>query len=161
MDSVDLRIIKRLMENSQLPFTEIAKELGISSDTVRRRFQKMKKEKIIQRATIRVDLKTCGFQGSMLLLVKTNAGVNLDKFFDKFANMRNVIVVSQMVGDYDFSVLCVISSMADVAYFQNKLKEMDEIKECDLSISTEFLLTSHSSFPNLEFYNKSISNIKW
>jgi len=48
MDDADLRIIETLVKNSRASFRRIAKQTGLSTDTVMRRYKRLEKEGKIQ-----------------------------------------------------------------------------------------------------------------
>ncbi len=51
-DFLDVEILKMLKVNSRMPNTEIARELGISEGTVRRRINRMIKAGVIKKFTV-------------------------------------------------------------------------------------------------------------
>jgi len=72
MDEIDLRIIRELTKDAQTPFLRIAKKLGVSPETVRTRYRKMKEEGTIKRCSISINLSRIGYQGKVFLMI-TNA----------------------------------------------------------------------------------------
>ena len=55
IDETDKKLISILMENSRKSFKDIAKELGMSVITVRKRVQKLVDEGIIKKFTITLN----------------------------------------------------------------------------------------------------------
>ncbi|PVX25918.1 MAG: hypothetical protein CW691_03140, partial [Candidatus Bathyarchaeum sp.] len=60
MDKLDLKIIKKLMADSRTPFSKISSELGVSTDTVIRRYNKLKETGTIQ-PILNVDIFKLGY----------------------------------------------------------------------------------------------------
>jgi DNA-binding Lrp family transcriptional regulator len=48
MNAVDVQILIELMADAQTPFSHIAKKIGVSHETVRKRYERMKKEGTIK-----------------------------------------------------------------------------------------------------------------
>ena len=61
LDDVDHKILDLLIDNSRIPFTDIAKKLLISAGTVHVRVKKMEEFGIIQDASLALDYKKLGY----------------------------------------------------------------------------------------------------
>ena len=61
LDDVDHKILDLLIDNSRIPFTDIAKKLLISAGTVHVRVKKMEEFGIIQGASLALDYKKLGY----------------------------------------------------------------------------------------------------
>ena len=61
-DDLDYKILKELAANSRIPITEMMKKLNISSKTIRKRIQRLKKTGIIQGFRIQLDYLKLGYQ---------------------------------------------------------------------------------------------------
>ena len=62
LDEIDLRIIELLMEDGRRPYTEMAKKLGLSESTVRKRVQALVEEGVIRRFTVEVEPSKLGLR---------------------------------------------------------------------------------------------------
>ena len=101
MDSTDLAIIRLLMVDAQTPFSKIAKDLGIGTDTVIRRYRRLEDEGVIHYPSIIVNVEKCGYEGLVFCFISTLPGADISKIYDKLAQMTNVVVVVTTIGDYD------------------------------------------------------------
>ncbi len=61
LDDKDLMIINMLKENSRIPYTDIARRLGISDVAVLKRIRKLEQLGVIKKYTIVVDPKKLGY----------------------------------------------------------------------------------------------------
>ena len=61
LDDVDHKILDLLIDNSRIPFTDVAKKLLISAGTVHVRVKKMEEFGIIQGASLALDYKKLGY----------------------------------------------------------------------------------------------------
>lgn len=61
IDDIDHQILDMLIENTRIPFTDIAKKLFISAGTVHVRVKKMEDEGIIQGSTLTLDYQKLGY----------------------------------------------------------------------------------------------------
>jgi len=61
IDEKDLKIIKLLQENSRIPYTELAKRVGISDVAIIKRIKKLEKQGVIRKYTIVIDPRKLGY----------------------------------------------------------------------------------------------------
>ncbi|HDQ06502.1 MAG TPA: AsnC family transcriptional regulator [Candidatus Bathyarchaeota archaeon] len=57
MDETDSLIIKRMTEDARMSFRKIAKELGVSPDTVISRYRKLEEKGVIRGSTVVINQK--------------------------------------------------------------------------------------------------------
>ncbi|MEM1574686.1 MAG: AsnC family transcriptional regulator [Nitrososphaerota archaeon] len=97
MDEIDNKILEILKENPREKYVKIAKKIGLSEGTVRRRIKKMLENGIIKRFTIELSLETEG-----IVLVKTNP-LKTKEIIEKIKKVSERIF--EVSGDYDIAVL--------------------------------------------------------
>lgn len=61
LDEIDHQILDMLIDNTRIPFTDIAKKLVISAGTVHVRVKKMEEAGIIQGSSLTLDYKKLGY----------------------------------------------------------------------------------------------------
>ncbi|HBL79332.1 MAG TPA: transcriptional regulator, partial [Aequorivita sp.] len=61
LDDIDHKILDLLIDNTRIPFTDIAKKLEISAGTVHVRVKKMEEAGIITGSSLQVDYKKLGY----------------------------------------------------------------------------------------------------
>ncbi len=156
MDCVDLKIIGLLMQDSQMPFSKIAKTLDLGVDTVIRRYSRLKNDGVIHSASVIVNLKKCGFTGHVFFLVNTLAGAEPQKMYDELVKITNVLTVVHTIGDYDLLLHCIYSDMDNLTQLQKVLSKVSGIQYMSIiGISaTDFI----PHFPSIDYYSKAISN---
>ncbi len=86
IDDKGKKILEILKEDSRTPYTEIAKEVGVSEATVRKRIGKMKEKGVIDRFTIKLDPSSLGFDMVTLL----GLDVEPEHFLDAIEEMREI-----------------------------------------------------------------------
>ena len=68
MDKLDFEIIRRLIDNSRTPFSKISSELGVSTDTIIRRYNRLKETGAIK-PTINVNIFKIGYDVRVWYLI--------------------------------------------------------------------------------------------
>ncbi|WP_423792207.1 winged helix-turn-helix transcriptional regulator [Methanocaldococcus indicus] len=76
MDEKDLKILKILMENGRMSYTEIAKKLNTSESSIRKRVKKMEEEGIIKGYSVIIDPSKLGYN----VVALTGFDTEPDKF---------------------------------------------------------------------------------
>ncbi len=97
LDDMDKRIIEILVKDARTPYTNIAKELGISEATVRKRVSKLIKGGIIKRFT--VEIGESGMEA--IVLIKVRSGYNIPEIAKAISEMDNVAKACEVTGEYD------------------------------------------------------------
>lgn len=125
-DSKDLKIIEILKNNAREPIKDIAKKTGIRPSTVHQRIQRLIKNKVIEKFTIRLNNKSMGENFIAFMLIK---GTTSDYITDKFLNTKNVKEVFGVTGEYDVMVKLKFKDVVEFNDFIIKFrKEMKSIQ---------------------------------
>ena len=61
LDEIDYKVLDLLIDNSRIPYTDIAKKLLISAGTVHVRIKKMEDAGIISGSSLKLDYKKLGY----------------------------------------------------------------------------------------------------
>ena len=104
MDKLDSEIMDKLMHDSRVSFRKIAKELGVSTDTVMRRFNKLKKDGTIK-PTLLVNIFKIGYEASVWYMISLRPQVNISSAVDDISKIADVTMIIKAVGDYDLLVI--------------------------------------------------------
>ncbi len=114
LDVYDLRILKVLEDNAELPLNEIGKKVGIlSASAVSKRISRLKEDGYIERVTAKLNYEKLGFNFSTMTLMRAKYRKNYaDVLGKKLAMMPDIVSVYNTLGDADFLV-CTINRNKD------------------------------------------------
>jgi len=99
MDELDLRIIELLLEDGRRPYTEMAKRLGLSESTVRKRVQALVKEGVIRRFTVEVEPSKMGLRTVAIVGVDVEPP-RLLEVAQRLSELREARWVATSTGDH-------------------------------------------------------------
>ena len=150
MDNIDQEILKVLMKNPTESFSSVAETVGVSVQTVIKRYNAMKNNEIILGENTNVNLSKVGFSGKVFLLIKGSIDFDSTAVTEKVSKQPNVFLTSEMVGSFDLLAMALVKSVADVKNLVSTIGKMHGVKE------VEFTLTTDTTFPVTEHY----ANIK-
>ena len=97
---MDRKIIEILIKDARTPYTDIAKKLGVSEATIRKRVSKLVKSGVIKRFT--VEIGESGMKA--IVLVKVKPGYNIPEIAKSISEIGDVMKACEVTGEYDIVV---------------------------------------------------------
>lgn len=140
IDDVDKTILMYLIENTRMPFTEIAKKMNVSAGTIHVRVKKLEDAGIIKGTTLITDYDKMGYQFVAylgLLLTKTN---KIQQVVDELYQIPNVTVAHIVAGKYN--IFCKIRAR-DTSHAKELIYRIDQIDDV---LRTESMISLEESF---------------
>jgi len=146
MDEKDWAIINRLTKDARMSFRKIAKELGISPDTVINRYLALEESGVIRGSTIVINPKKIGYQAMAVFMIDTSPAHILASeaspadsllILDKLIQMRNIIVATKTVGDHDLLAIGVAKDFEHLINIRNQIAKIPGIQDLEVSFWVE------------------------
>jgi len=129
MDELDHRIMDELKKDAQIPFRRIALKLGISPETVRKRYEKMKRKGEILQCSISIDFTKIGYEGLIILMIDS---IVRSETAASLQEMTNVISVNKTIGDFDILAVAVVRGIPDLLKLVNDVKELPTVNRVEM-----------------------------
>ncbi len=104
IDNVDLKILSLLMEDANIPYTEIAKRIFVSGGTVHVRMKKMEEMGIVTGAQLKIDYSKLGYDIMAYLGIYLEKSSLYHEVADLLSKIPEIISVHYTTGEY--SVFC-------------------------------------------------------
>ena len=124
LDEIDHQILDMLIENTRIPYTDIAKKLLISAGTVHVRVKKMEDADLIKGSSLTLDYEKLGYSFIAyvgIFLEKTH----MTKFvIERLADIPYVTVAHITTGK--FNIFCKIRAR-DTTHAKNIIFKIDDI----------------------------------
>ena len=134
LDHKDLKIIGILKNNAREPIKDITKKTAIRPSTVHQRIQRLIKNKVIEKFTIKLDNKAIGENFIAFMLIK---GTTSDYIHSKFLNTKNVKEVFGVTGEYDVLVKLKFKDVEEFnGFIINFRKEMGGVQATLTMVAT-------------------------
>ncbi len=137
MDRIDLHILNELTKNAKKPFLTMAKELEVMPITVQKRYEKMRKDGIIIMATTVVDLSKLNFQGSAFLMITKSTTRAAEKVINRLLETKNVIIVSEIIGDFDILAIAYFKSFKSLTELVEKIRNLSCVNHVETALSKD------------------------
>ena len=146
MDKIDVAIIDKLTEDARMSFRKIARELGVSPDTVVHRYTALQKEGAIRGSTIVIDPRKIGYQAMAVFVIDTspthilprqNNPPDSSMILDRLIHMPNIIVAAKSVGDHDLLAISVVMSFEHLIKVRDDIARIPGVKDLQVSFWVE------------------------
>jgi Lrp/AsnC family leucine-responsive transcriptional regulator len=151
MDNIDYQILSILLLDPTLSFVKIADKIEISPYTVRRRYEKMKREGIIFDHIVSIDLSKIGYQGKAFLLITTSPSGNKSDIISLLKKIRNIIVVAETIGPYDILAIAPITDLESIQMLLKDARKIPDVQNIQIACSADV------SFPIGQNFGKVLS----
>ncbi|WP_027136478.1 Lrp/AsnC family transcriptional regulator [Gaetbulibacter saemankumensis] len=106
LDEIDHQILDMLIDNTRIPFTDIAKKLLISAGTVHVRVKKMEEQGIIRGSSLMLDYKKLGYSFIAYVGVYLNNTSQTKFVLERISEIAYVTVAHITTGK--FNIFCKI-----------------------------------------------------
>jgi len=140
MDEINGFIIDRMTGDARVSFRSLARELGVSPDTVIGRYRRMVDRGVIKGSTTVFDPQGLGYQGMAAFHIDTehaSPGDGDDKAQEILATLiklPNIIVATRTVGDHDLLALGVIFSVDHLMELSREVGGISGVRDLQVSI---------------------------
>ena len=134
MDNLDLKIISLLQEDGTATNAGIARKVGVSEETVRRRLKRLIQEEYIKVVAL-PDPAKLGYESEVLIGIQV-AAAKVDEVADTLAEMDEINWVSITTGSYDvFAWATLRTSEALSIFLRSKVGTISGVNKMETFIN--------------------------
>ncbi|WPC10812.1 winged helix-turn-helix transcriptional regulator [Riemerella anatipestifer] len=141
LDEIDKSILDYLVQNTRIPFTEIAKNLNVSAGTIHVRVKKMEDAGIILGSSLKIDYEKLDYTFTAfigILLTKSNRTQEVLKQLEKIPNIIETSVVS---GRYNIFCKMKAKNTEDAKNVIYQIDDIEDVTRTESMISMEEYLS--------------------
>ena len=139
MDKIDVKILKLLQRDCNLPISEIAQKVGLSTSPCWKRISKLRETGIIKQQLSILDAAKLGFGLTAYVSIKTgeHSGAWLNEFSKTVTDMPEVMEFHRMAGDVDYMLKVIVADIESFDKFYKRLIGSSAINEVTSRFSME------------------------
>lgn len=141
MDAVDIQILTELMKDAQKPFSRIAKKIGVSPETVRKRYERMKKKGIIKQCSVLIDGHKLGDEGTVFLMLSCAPEVKKEDVMESLKQIPDLYMIIELIGDYDFFAWARLKNVRQLAHLVGDIRCLGNINRIETILLTQTYFT--------------------
>jgi DNA-binding Lrp family transcriptional regulator len=128
IDAIDLNIIRALQKDARMNFADIARHCDVSTDTISKRFRKMKKAGIIRGTTILLNPK------------------NLKNVVETIQKIPEIVICTPSMGKHDIFCIAVLKNVGRLSQVKDLIKGHPAVREVTTSIWVDEILLCPENF---------------
>jgi len=138
IDEKDRAIINKLTENGRSSFRKIAEEIGVTTDTVARRYRELKRNGILNVA-IQISPEKIGYNATLECRVELISQNSISSTIEALSKVPDVVGITGTSGDYDLHIWILIRDFKHLFAMQEKIASIPYFGRMDLDINEVFL----------------------
>ena len=155
MDDIDHKILDLLVEDTRIPFTDIAKKLYISAGTVHIRVKKMEKIGIIKGSSLILDWKKLGYTFTAYVGLLINNSSQIKYIIERLKKIPNITVAHVTSGRFNIYLKIRAKSTTHAKNIIFSLDEIEGVYRTESMISLEESISDkqrlmHSIFTDMD-----------
>jgi Lrp/AsnC family transcriptional regulator for asnA, asnC and gidA len=113
LDKTDLQIVEELTKDGRAPFSRIGQTIGVSTDTVIRRYKRLVQNRFIK-VSIQINPMKLGYKAIVLFLVAVLAQNETKMVVESLSKIPNVSYLVKISGDYDLQVAALVRGIEEI-----------------------------------------------
>ena len=152
MDRIDRDVLRELRKNPTKPFLRIAKEIGIASLTVQKRYEKMKKAGIIFGPYSIIDLSKIGYQGKAFLLITNNQICDSDVTVEAINAIPNVFLTSEIMGTFDMLAMVAFKDIAEIKEIVDEIRAIPCVQQVEVELTNNTIYPIKQEYKNMRIF---------
>ena len=137
MDIVDKKILRILTKDPTTAFTKIGNELGISSNSVQKRYDRLIENKIVNKASVILDLSKVGFEGKGFLFISNAKDYDSKQTVNYLKKIANLFFIAQIVGIFDILVMIAFKNTDDLNNLIREIRSQPSVERVEIAITNE------------------------
>lgn len=145
LDEVDLKIIRALQRDARTNFAGIAKDCGVSVDTVSKRFKRLLKSKVARGTTVLLNPKSFGFDCVASFGIRVDYP-HVQEVVDYVKKTPDVVFCAESMGRHNLFAIAVLRNVGRLSQLKESIKGHPMVREVTASIWVEEILLCPENF---------------
>lgn len=137
IDKIDVQIIEKLAKNGRMPFRKIAQELKISTDTVIRRYERLRRNGDLK-VVIQINPTKIGYYAVAIFNVALISHEGLIDRVEALAKSPDVNFILKTSGSFDFKISMLIRDLKQLIAIQEEIANMPGVTNVEIDIAKAF-----------------------
>ena len=137
LDDIDHRLIDALILNSMQPFVKLSEQIGISINTVSRRYKKLIDCGVIK-STIQVDVLKLGYCANVSFALSFSSQVDPNDLIKEVLAIKNNYLTIKLNGPYDLIIHVLLRDLNQLLLIQKQIADLPGISRFEMLIYPVF-----------------------
>ena len=138
LDDIDLKILSILMKDAKTPYTDIAKQLFVSSGTVHVRMKKMEEMGIIKSFNLQLNYHKLGYDITAFLGIYLSKSSQYDAVAKQLEEIPEIVDLHYTTGNYSMFLKLVCKDTDHLrSILMDKIQKIEDITRTETFISLQ------------------------
>jgi Lrp/AsnC family leucine-responsive transcriptional regulator len=145
IDKIDLKIIRTLQKDARANFVDIAKDCGVSTDTISKRFRRLRKNGVARGTTALLNPKSLGHDCVASFGMKVDY-LHVEEVTDLIAELPGVVFCTSSMGEHNIFAIAVVENVGKIGRMKENIKRHSMVREVTASIWVDDTLLCPENF---------------
>jgi len=145
IDEIDIAIIRALQRDARANFADIAKDCDVSTDTISKRFRKMKRVDIVRGTTILLNPKSFGYDCVASVGIDVSYP-HLREVVESIRRIPEIVFYTTSMGRHDIFCIAVLKNVGRLSQVKDLIKGHPMVREVTTSIWVDEILLCPENF---------------
>ena len=138
LDQIDVGILSQLMKDAKTPYTDIAKQLHVSSGTIHVRMRKMEDIGLIKGSTLNVNYSKLGYDITAFLGIYLSKSSKYEVVVEEMKKIPEVVGLHYTTGNYSMFVKIICQDTDHLRrVLHEKIQQITDITRTETFISLQ------------------------
>jgi Lrp/AsnC family transcriptional regulator, regulator for asnA, asnC and gidA len=137
IDETNAKIIEKLATNGRIPFRKLAAELKISTDTVVRRYERLKENGDLK-VIIQINPAKIGYYAFAIFNVAFISQGGLTDRAEALAKIPDINFIIKTSGNFDFMISVMIKDIKQLTTIQEEIASMPGVTNMEIAVAKLF-----------------------
>ncbi len=137
IDEIDVKILKALLKDARTSFADIARDCGVSTNTIVTRFYKLKQSGVIAGTSLIVNLEDIGYKFYLSIDLNVNYSQGPIHILEKLKGLHNFINCDQVVGNHDIHAAAFVKDIKQIDQIRDLIKRQKGVKKVRITANID------------------------
>ena len=144
-DEINVKLLRMLQNDARTSFKDIANECNVSLDTIKNRFNILKKNGVIRGSTIVIDPKKMG-QGNLVIIGIQIVQQFSESVLNMIKKMQGLCFATKSIGQYDIEAIFLLKDIEQIGITKEKIENFPQVKVANVGIFVDRPLLCPKNF---------------
>jgi DNA-binding Lrp family transcriptional regulator len=139
LDAIDTAVIEKLAADGRTRFEKIAKELKVSTDTIIRRYERLKRNGDLK-VVIQLNLTKIGYPAFAMFSVTSSSQENLAESIRTLAKIPDINFIIKNSGSFDYLISLIVRDIQQLTAVQEEIANMPGVINMKTVVGKMFMV---------------------
>ena len=145
LDKIDIEILRMLQIDARTSFKEIANQCGVTTETIRNRYNIMEKKGIIRGTTIIIDPKKLDNKHIVIIGIQITQPYS-NQVLNMVKKIPGMCAVTRAMGRYDIEAVAIQKDIEQIGAAKDTIEDFQQVKDVDVDIMVDKTLLCPKNF---------------